>query len=126
MKPILMTGALVVTLALISYSFAIINEQRKKIITPKILLFLTIGIILDISATAMMIIGSSNGPFTLHGFVGYSALAFMLVDTILIWKFKLNSGYNIEVPAKLHLYSRFAYIWWVLAYITGSLLVMLK
>ncbi len=126
MKPILLAGAVVVTLALISYSIAIITEQRKRILTPKILFFLTLGLALDIIATAMMIIGSSNTPFTLHGFVGYSALAFMLSDTILLWRYKIQHGYNFEVERKLHIFSRFAYTWWVLAYITGSLLVALK
>jgi len=126
MKPILLTGAVVVTLALVSYSIAILTEQRKKHITPSILFFLSLGLALDITATAMMIIGSSNTPFTLHGFVGYSALAFMLTDTILLWRYKIMSGYFVEVERKLHIYSRIAYIWWVLAYITGILLVVLK
>ncbi len=126
MKPIIITGAIVVTLALASYSIAIITEQMTKKLSKKVLLFLTIGIILDIAATIMMIIGSSNGPFTLHGWVGYSALAFMLVDTYLLWNVKFKFGLNSAVPSGTHLYSRFAYIWWVLAYITGSMLVMIK
>ncbi len=126
MKLILIIGAIIVTLALISYSIAIITEQRKKVITPFILKFLTIGISLDIIATACMIIGSDNSPFTLHGLLGYSALAFMLVDTYLIWKFKLQNGYDVLVSKGIHLYSRIAYLWWVAAYITGSMLVALK
>lgn len=126
MKLILIIGAIIVTLALISYSIAIITEQKKKVITPFILTFLSIGITLDIIATACMIIGSDNSPFSLHGLLGYSALAFMLVDTFLIWRFKLQNGYNILVGKGIHLYSRVAYLWWVAAYITGSMLVALK
>lgn len=126
MKTILIIGANVVTLALISYSIAIITEQRKRVLTPFILRFLTIGLVLDITATVLMIIGSSNSPFTFHGFVGYSALAFMLVETSLVWKFKINNGYNIEVSRGLHIFTLIAYVWWVAAYITGALLVALK
>ena len=126
MKLILIIGAIIVTLALISYSIAIITEQRKKVITPFILTFLTIGISLDIIATACMIIGSENSPFTLHGLLGYSALAFMLVDTYMIWQFKIKNGYNVVVSKGIHLYSRIAYLWWVAAYITGSMIVALK
>ncbi len=126
MKLILIIGATIVTLALVSYSIAIIGEQRKKMITPLILLFLSIGITLDVIATCCMIIGSDNSPFTLHGILGYSSLSLMLVDTFLIWKFKLKNGYNVLVNNKLHIYSRVAYLWWVAAYITGSLLVVLK
>lgn len=126
MKTILIFGTIIVNLALISYSIAIINEQRKKIINPLILLFLTIGVILDISATCCMIIGSSRPWYSLHGLLGYSSLALMLIDTILVWKFKLNNGYMVNVPNVLHLYSRIAYIWWVIAYITGALMVMFR
>ncbi len=126
MKLILIIGAIIVTLALISYSIAIITEQRKKVITPFILTFLSIGIALDIIATVCMIIGSDNSPFSLHGLLGYSALALMLADTYLIWKFKLKNGYHVLVTKNIHLYSRFAYLWWVAAYITGSMLVALK
>ncbi len=126
MKTILIVGAATVTLALVSYSIAIINEQRNKIASKKVLYFLTIGWVLDVSATIMMIIGSSNTPFTLHGAVGYSALLLMTIETYIMWKLKRNNGFNVEVPQNIHIYSRLAYIWWVAAYITGSLLVFLK
>lgn len=126
MKPILITGATTVTLALISYSIAILAEQKRKIVSKFVLFFLTIGWILDVSATIMMIVGSSNTPFTLHGLLGYSALLLMTIETFFMWKLKLQYGYDTIVPDNLHMYSRLAYIWWVLAYITGSLLVFLK
>jgi len=126
MNLLLKTGTRVVVLALISYSIAILNEQRKHSISPSVLIFLSIGIFFDLSATIFMILGSPNSPFTLHGFLGYSALAAMLVDTFLIWKTRLSSGKNATVSRHLHLYSRFAYLWWVVAFITGGLLVFLK
>jgi hypothetical protein len=115
-----------VTFALLSYTIGIITEQRKRRITKVVLAFLTIGVTLDITATACMIIGSENSPFTPHGILGYSSLAAMLMDTILIWRFRLSQGPNSSVPRWLHLYSRIAYSWWVLAYITGGLLVAMK
>jgi hypothetical protein len=126
MKSISMIGSFIVTLALISYSIAILTEQFKKIINKRILKFLSTGVILDISATICMIIGSSNGPFTLHGILGYSSLTLMIIDTVLIWKQKFKMGMNTAVPAGLNLYTRIAYIWWVAAYITGGLLVAMR
>ena len=77
----------------------------------------------DISSTILMIIGSRKIPITVHGFIGYSALAVMLIDTILIWRFwRKNSG--THVPRGLNLYTRFAYIWWVIAYIAGAIIAM--
>lgn len=120
-----MIGAVIVTVALASYAIAIITEQRKSLINKKVLIFLTLGVILDITATTFMILGSTNSPFTFHGFIGYSALAVMLFDCILIWRRARRVGLNKVTPHSLHLYSRYAFIWWVVAYITGSLLVAL-
>lgn len=126
MKPILMVGSTVVTLALIFYSIAIITEQRKKIVNNFILTFLVIGVIADISATAMMVIGSSKSGITMHGLLGYSALAVMLIDAVLLLRLRAKEGLGAEVPGSLNLYTRFAYGWWVIAYITGTLIVVFR
>jgi len=121
-----MIGAGIVIFALLSYSLSIITEQRKKLVTPFVLRFLTIGIILDITATTFMIIGSSKSAFTLHGILGYSSLAAMFIDTILIWRFHMSTKPGTVVPTRLHLYSRYAYSWWVIAFMTGLMLVVLR
>jgi len=126
MNSLLIAGSVIVTFALGSYSIGIITEQIKHSLTRTVMVFISLGIFLDITATLFMIIGSPNSPFTLHGFLGYSALAVMLIDVILIWKLRLSKGAGVSVPARLHLYSRYAYLWWVIAYVTGALLVMFK
>lgn len=126
MSPILKAGTRIVVLALLSYSVAIFTEQRKRRVNTVVLMFLSLGVVLDIVATAFMIIGSPNSPFTAHGFLGYSALLAMLIDFMLIWKHRLSRGLNAEVTKGLHLYSRYAYFWWVVSFITGSVMVMMK
>ncbi len=126
MNSTLVAGTRIVVFALIFYSIGIITEQRNRRVMNPVLIALTIGIILDITATTFMIIGSPNSPFTLHGLLGYSALGAMLIDTIFVWRFRLANGNDIEVPKSLHLYSRYAYSWWVIAFVSGSLLVILK
>lgn len=126
MKPILLVGSLIVTLALIAYSIGVITEQRKKIITWRTLIFLAIGLSLDIAGTACMLIGSTNSPFTYHGFIGYSALLAMFMDTLLMWRIKSRQGLRAPVSSTLHRYSRTAYAWWVFAYISGFLMAMNK
>jgi hypothetical protein len=121
-----MIGAGIVIFALLSYSLAIITEQRQRRVTSFILRFLTIGLVLDITATIFMIIGSTKSAFSLHGMLGYSSLTLMLIDTILIWKFHLANTSGAEVPRKLHLYSRLAYSWWVIAFFTGLMLVVFR
>jgi hypothetical protein len=126
MKTISVIGSVIVTLALISYTVAILTEQLRRIINKRVLGFLTTGVTLDISATICMIIGSSKGPFTLHGMLGYSSLTLMIIDTLLIWRQRNKIGINAAVPPALNLYTRLAYIWWIAAYITGGLLVAMR
>lgn len=125
MNTLIIAGTSIVFLALISYSIGVITEQRKRIVSRTVLLFLSLGLAFDITATTLMILGSSKGPVTLHGFIGYSSLAGMLADNILLWRLRFRFGYNAAVPLKIHLYSRYAYVWWVIAFITGGLLVAL-
>ena len=119
-------GTSIVIFALVSYSVAIITEQRKKAVTKIVLTFLTLGVLLDITATTFMILGSSEGGFTLHGIIGYSSLTGMFVDAVLIWKLWLSNGINANVPKTIHKYSRYAYTWWIIAFITGGILVALR
>lgn len=126
MNSLLITGTTIVFFALASYSIAIITEQRKKKIISRVLTFLTLGVLLDITATTFMILGSKNGALTPHGFIGYSSLLGMFIDAVLIWRLKLKNGTGADVPKGLHMYSRYAYIWWVLAFISGALLVAIK
>ncbi len=123
MNPILTRAVIVVTFALIFYSAAVVTEQRRRRISKRVLAFLMAGVAFDISSTALMIIGSRNIPITVHGFIGYSALAAMLIDTILIWRFWKRSG-DMPVPKGLNTYTRLAYGWWVIAYIAGALISM--
>jgi len=122
MKPILIAGSSIVTLALISYSIAFFRVHKLKRLTRNILLFQSLGLILDITATTLMIIGSSNGPFTLHGLIGYSSLTLMIFETVFFW----IRRDELSLPAGLNIFSKTAYIWWILAYITGALIAFLN
>jgi hypothetical protein len=88
-----------------------------------VLKFLTAGVLFDISSTILMIIGSRKIPITIHGFIGYSALIAMLIDTILVWRFWRKNG-GTHVPRGLNIYTRLAYSWWVIAYIAGAIIAM--
>ena len=125
MNSVIIRAVVVVTFALIFYSVAVINEQKKSAVTKRILLFLTGGVLLDISSTALMIVGSTNIPFTVHGVIGYSALLAMLIDAILVWKHWMRNGRNV-IPRSIHLYTRIAYGWWVIAYIVGAVMSTLS
>jgi hypothetical protein len=126
MKTVSMIASFIVTLALVFYSIGFSKERKRKLVTGKVLQFYTIGVCLDITATILMIIGSSKGMLTVHGMIGYSSLLGMLTDTILLWRHNLRQGSETEVNRGLHMYSRIAFTWWIIAYITGALLVAIS
>lgn len=121
MNSVIIRAVIVVTFALIFYSVAVITEQKKSAVTRRILFFLTGGVLLDISSTLLMIIGSTNIPLTIHGCIGYSALTVMLIDAILVWRHWIKNG-SSTMPRRIHLYTRIAYGWWVIAYIVGAVM----
>jgi len=123
MSPVIMAAVTIVNLALIAYTVGIIAEQRSHRVTTTALRFLQIGVVFDVVATALMVVGSSTGPFTLHGALGFSALAAMASETWFSWQHRSRMGEEL-VPGWLHQYSRFAYGWWLVAYVTGGYLVM--
>ena len=126
MKTASMIGSFIVTIALVFYSLGYTRERRRQLVTSGVLSFYTIGISLDITATIFMIIGSTKGLVTPHGLIGYSSLLGMLTDTFILWRHYLKKGPGENVSHRVHLYSRIAYIWWIIAYITGGLLVAIS
>lgn len=124
MKPILIAAVTIVNLALVFYTIGIVKEQRCRRVTPGVLAFLTAAVLFDIAATTCMILGSRR-LITPHGFLGYSALLAMLADTVMLWRHHRRCGSG-TVPPGLHLYSRFAYIWWLVAYLTGAVMVAMS
>ena len=126
MKTVSMIASFVVTIALVFYSIGFSKENRKKLVTGRVLFFYTVGVCLDITATILMIIGSSKGMLTVHGIIGYSSLLGMLTDTILLWRHNRKQGPDILVNPSLQIYSRIAFTWWIIAYITGGLLVAIS
>ena len=81
MNSVLIAGTIIVNLALVFYTIGIVIEQRRRQVSGRVVTFLTAGVIFDIVATGCMIAGSSKGPFTAHGLLGFSSLAAMLLET---------------------------------------------
>lgn len=122
MDPILRLALILVHAALACYTIGIVLEQRTRRASRAVVAWLVAGVVLDVSATVGMIL-VSNQLITLHGVIGYSALAAMSIDTVRVARHRQLHG-EAEVPRTLHLYSRFAYLWWVVAYFSGAALAM--
>jgi len=125
MKPILIAGISIVNLALIFYATAIITQSRSKSINRTVLTFLTVGIIFDITSTICMII-SSGKIISFHGIIGYSSLLAMFSDTLISYLTVNRYGLNSVLSKKFIRWSQIAFSYWVLAYITGVILVIVR
>lgn len=120
MSPALRAGVSIVLLALACYTAGVMAARRGRMISVRALRFLIAGVVFDVTATVFMIIGSGR-MITLHGVIGYSALAAMLADTWLAWRHRQAFG-DGPTPSWLHGYTTGAYAWWVVAFITGAVL----
>jgi len=119
MKPIILVGVITVQLAMIFYTIFIINENKKKSATKMVLLSLTLAVFFDLFATSCMMIGTTKTFFTFHGILGYIGLLAMIIDAILVWRHKIKLGAEQVFSRTLNLYSKIAYVWWIIAFMTG-------
>jgi hypothetical protein len=118
-----MAAVSTVTVALILYTIGTLKEQRGHRASAGVRGFLTAGLTFDVIATALMIVATGSVAPTVHGWLGYSALALMAVDVTLIWRHWRANG-DAPIPPGQHLYARLAYIFWIVAYFAGAALVM--
>jgi hypothetical protein len=121
MSPLILAGIVTVNLSLIGYTIGFIAEQRRARVTSLVLGAFTVALAFDLVATACMTIGSKKPWYTLHGIIGFTALAAMLVAVPLLWRAG-RGGPGAPVTPGLHRFLRFAYAAWALAYLAGALL----
>ena len=109
-----------ITLALISYSYAVWGEQiTKKLKGIFIAAFLT-GFTLDLVGTGGMFLNTTGKAPAIHGILGISALTVMGIHSL--WATSVWLKKNEEAAKNFHHYSKFAYILWLLAFFSGPLL----
>jgi hypothetical protein len=125
MNKTLIAGTIIVNLALIFYTISFIVFSRSHSLSRKLLTIFTIGLFFDVLATGLMIIGSSNSPFTLHGLIGYSALLTMTIEGFVLWNFYYRNGFKNVQSIRIKRYVLFSYIWWVCAYISGAIIALM-
>ena len=126
MQKVTIVGIFFVHIALILYTLFIISENRKQKATKSVLVLITLAVIFDIAATTCMMIGTTRTYFTFHGILGYLGLLLMVADAFLLWKYKLKYGAEILISKSLNTFSKIAYIWWIIAFITGVLVSIFR
>ena len=126
MRTITAVGVGFVHLALLFYILFIINENKQRKASNRVLTLITLAVIFDIIATSFMMLGTTRTYFTFHGIIGYLGLLLMLIDAVLLWKHKIKEGAEKLLSNGLHLYSKIAFSWWMIAFITGVVVTMTR
>lgn len=119
MNPTILTGVICVTTALILFTVLTIRTQKSKRINKCVLSGFALAVLLDLTALISMSIVAER-PFNIHGAIGYSAFLIMAIGVVRLG-IAVYKGSD-QLPASLGLYMKYAYGYWLLAYITGVLM----
>jgi len=126
MSYVIIAGVILIHIAFILYSVFIYKEHKYKRATNGLLVFITAAVMFDISATVCMMIGTAEKYFSLHGILGYTALAVMVTDAIFIWRHYNKFGSEIPFSKTLNRNSKLGYILWLIAFFTGEMLAVMN
>jgi len=126
MSYVIIAGVILIHIAFILYSVFIYKEHKYKRATNGLLVFITAAVMFDISATICMMIGTAEKYFSLHGILGYTALAVMITDSIFIWRHKNKFGSEVPFSNTLNRNSKLGYILWLIAFFTGEMLAVMN
>lgn len=124
MKPIILVGTGSITLSLFLYSVGMISALKKQLITKKIVLMLTTGLVSEVIAVSCMAIGSTQPITTPHGLIGLAGILIMISIVLLSWNAIKSHKNGSPLTGKLYYYYQFAYVFWVIAYFTGAFMGM--
>jgi hypothetical protein len=124
MNPLILIGSVILSFSLLTFGLGSITLQRFKLIGRSVLLFLSLGFILDITAIVIMLRGSPDYLFSVYAILHYFAGLLMLVYVTWVWKVFCKGGLNTRINEGLHWFGKFAYGIWVLAYFVSSLLII--
>ncbi len=126
MNSLTVAGAIIISLSLLLYGIGFITIHQYKSVSLGVLTFLTLGILLNITAHVLMIIGSKGSLITAHSMLGFSSFLVMLIYVVFTWQKFFIKKAGAVLHKKFLTLSKLAYGLWVIAYIAGSLLAILK
>ncbi len=124
MNPLAVIGAFVMTLAFLAYGIGSVTLERFRIVGSVVLIFLSLGVLFESAAILMMIIGSKGAIGPLHGIIGGVAFALMFANTMWAWIVYLSMGIDAHVNTWLLNYTKAAFFLWVMAYLSGIVLLI--
>jgi len=123
MDPFSLIGAFVMTLAFLAYGIGSVTLERFRIVGSVVLIFLSLGVLFESAAIILMVIGANGSISPFHGLIGGIAFGLMVVNTAWAWILYLIMGFEARVNRWLLNYTKVAFLLWVLAYLSGILIL---
>lgn len=120
----LIMSIIAMILALICYSIGVWGERITGRLNKSNLIFFWIGFVFDTTGTTIMSIMSEKFQFDIHGVTGLLAILLMLFHAI--WATIVLVNNNDKLISKFHKFSLVVWIIWLIPFITGMLLNMMK
>jgi hypothetical protein len=126
MTPLRMVAVTTVTAAFALYAIGTLKGLRGRRATLAVCRLLAAAVAFDLIATALMQLATPNASvLTVHGLLGYSALAGMAAATLLVWRHRRRAA-DAPLGRGLLGFLQVAWIYWVIAYFTGAALVAMR
>ena len=117
MTPLILTGAIFFTLALIFYSIGIWNDYYHKKLKQWHLAMFGLGVITDTIGTLCMYLHVGHLIFTAHSISGFLGLFLMIFH--FCWAFIAIRNNDIELQKTFHRFSILVWAFWMISYISG-------
>lgn len=111
-----MIGALLATTALVLYVVGILMTVITGTVKKRNVIMQTVAVVCDAVATVCMMIQAQGIiPADFHGWIGYTALALMVVDLVFVMR-HCKDG---KASSPMRVYAAVALVFWIVSYSLG-------
>lgn len=111
-----MIGALLASTALVLYVIGILMTVITGTVKRRNVIMQTVAVVCDAIATVCMMIQSQGlVPADFHGWIGYTALALMVVDLVFVVRHRKDGEASVPMRA----YAAVALVFWIVSYSLG-------
>lgn len=127
MEPLLILAIIMISLALVFYTWGVWAEHRKGKLEPKHLILFLIGLFFDTSGTiTMSVIAKGNevvaSGINWHAITGGFAIGLMLIHAL--WAAIVIKKKNETSQKSFHKFSLLVWLLWLIPYVSGAFIAM--
>ena len=127
MEPLLILAIIMISLALVFYTWGVWAEHRKGKLEPKHLILFLIGLFFDTSGTITMSVIAKGSEVVAsginwHAITGGFAIGLMLIHAL--WAAIVLKKKNEASQKSFHKFSLLVWLLWLIPYVSGAYLAM--